>query len=368
MPKRIVDEEMRFSVVINGNEAQKELFDLEKSTRDLTASNKALKAEKDKLKAQGKEETAEYKKITAAMRENNAAIKTNKSRMNELQEQIGLTGLTMRQLSQRASQLKLQLINMVPGSAEYRRLQAELKATSTRMSELRAGAAATQMSLGSLADGFNRYFAMAATFIAAGTGIVLSIQKMIDYNGELSDSQADVMKTTGLTKEAVDELTKSFGMFKTRTTRIELLKLAEDAGRLGITGVKNLQDVVDVANQIKVALGDDISDEQIKEVGKMTNVYKVASETGKDYAGSMMALGSAINEVSASGANQAGFLVDYLKRQAGVASQTKVSAAQNIGYAATFDEIGQSVEVSATAMNKIWIDMFENTSIYAGIA
>ena len=191
---------------------------------------------------------------------------------------------------------------------------------------------------------------------------------MIDYNGELSDSQADVMKTTGLTKEQVDDLTKSFGTFKTRTARIELLKLAEDAGRLGITGVKNLKDYVEVANQVKVALGDDLSDEAIREIGKINNIYRVGEQTGKDFAQANLALGSSINEVSASGANQAGFLVDYLKRQAGVAAQTKISADQNIGYAATFDEIGQSVEVSATAMNKVWIDMFKNSADYAKIA
>ena len=368
MAKRIVDEEMRFSIVVNGDDAQKELFDLEKSTRELTQSNKDLRAEKNRLKAAGQTESAEYKRITAAMKENNAAIKSNKARMAELQDQIGLTGLTMRQLSQRASQLRLQLMNMVPGSAEYKRLEADLEAVDARLRELRTGARATQLSLGSIADGFNRYFAMVASVIAAGTGVVLSIQKVIDYNGKLSDSQADVMKTTGMTKEEVDDLTRSFGLMKTRTARIELLKLAEDAGRLGITGVKNLQEFVKVANQMKVALGDDLSDEAIREVGKMTNVYEVGAETGRDYAGSMMALGSAINEVSASGANQAGFLVDYLKRQAGVAAQTKISAAENIGYAATFDEIGQSVEVSATAMNKIWMDMFENVSTYAKIA
>ena len=39
-----------------------------------------------------------------------------------------------------------------------------------------------------------------------------------------------------------------------------------------------------------------------------------------------------------------------------------------MAYAATFDEIGQTVEVSATAMNKIWIDMFKNSAEYAKIA
>jgi tubulin-specific chaperone A len=47
------------------------------------------------------------------------------------------------------------------------------------------------------------------------TGVALSIQKIIDINGKL-DAQSDVMKTTGMTKDEVDELTKSFGLLHTR--------------------------------------------------------------------------------------------------------------------------------------------------------
>jgi hypothetical protein len=368
MSKRIVDEEMRFSIVINGNEAQQELFEVEKATRKLSGETKELRAEKSRLKALGKQETEEYKKISAAIKENTATMNANKTRMAELRGQIGITSLTMGQLRKEASRLKLQLHNMTPGSAEYKKFEADLQAVNARMKELRGGAVQAESAISRMAGGFNKYFALATGVIATGTGMVLSLQKVIDFNGKLSDSQADVMKTTGLTREEVDELTKSLGMLKTRTTRAELLGLAEQAGRLGITGVKNLQDFIKSANEIKVALGDDLSEEAIQEVGKITNIYKVGEQTGKDFAGSMTALGSAINEVSASGANQAGFLVDYLKRQSGIAAQAKIGAAENIGYAATFDEIGQSVEVSATAMNKVWMDLFENTATYADIA
>src|SRR5690606_19056367 len=46
----------------------------------------------------------------------------------------------------------------------------------------------------------------------------------------------------------------------------------------------------------------------------------------------------------------------------------KLSAADNIGYAATFDEIGQTAEVTGTVMNKIWMDMASDASTYAKIA
>jgi tubulin-specific chaperone A len=45
------------------------------------------------------------------------------------------------------------------------------------------------------------------------TGVALSIQKIIDINGKLSDAQSDVMKTTGMTKDEVDELTNHLVYF-----------------------------------------------------------------------------------------------------------------------------------------------------------
>lgn len=368
MAKTLTDEDIKLNLIINGNAAQKELHELDDATRTLRKNSASLREEKQKLEKQNQRNSAEYKRVTAELKANNAEIKKNEARMETLRQEIGLTSLTMNQLSQRAKILRLSLNNAVPGSGAYKRYEAELQAINTRMAELRTSATATRFSIGNLADGFNRYAALGASVLATLTGVVLSAQKVIDVNSELSDSQSDVMKTTGMTKKEVDELTKSFGLFKTRSARIELLGLATEAGRLGIEGVDNVRAFVEEANKMKVALGDDLSDDAIREVGKMVNVYKVGEETGKDFAGSMDALGSSINEVSASGANQAGFLVDYLKRQAGVAQITKLSAADNIGYAATFDEVGQSVEVSATAMNKVWLEMMKSPQEFAKVA
>ena len=366
MAKRIVDEVMRFSIVVNGNSAQKELYDLEKRKRTLIQANKDLRAERSKLDKSLNPE--KYKKLSAEIQKNSDELEENRSKMTALQKAVGVTGLTMGQLRKRAMGLRAQLDNMVPGTVQYKKLQRELQQVNKRMWELRNGARASQGALSKLANGFNKYLALGSAVVATLTGVVFSFQKFIDFAGKLSDAQANVQKTTGLTKKEVDDMTKSFGAFSTRTTRIELLELAEEAGRLGIKGKRDIMAFVEQANKLKVALGDDLSTEQIREVGKLVNVYKVGTQTGKDFAGSMDSLGSAINEVAASGANQAGFLVEYLKRQAGIAAQAKISAADNIGYAATFDEIGQSVEVAATAMNKVILDMFQNPGEYAKIA
>jgi regulator of replication initiation timing len=81
MGKRVVDEELRFSIIINGDTAQKELQGLDSQTRKLTSTNKTLRLERDKLRAQGKQNTAGYKKLSASIKENNSVINANKARM-----------------------------------------------------------------------------------------------------------------------------------------------------------------------------------------------------------------------------------------------------------------------------------------------
>src|SRR5690606_32903629 len=95
MAKKIVDEQMKLSIIIDGDQAQDELHKLDKSTRELRESNRLLLVEKQKLEKQGKQNSDAYKTVTATIKENNRVITENRNRTKELQNQIGLTALTM---------------------------------------------------------------------------------------------------------------------------------------------------------------------------------------------------------------------------------------------------------------------------------
>ena len=205
MARTITDEQIKLNIIINGDPAQKQLLDLEKSTKQLTKETEAFKLERKKLEKQGLKENQQWKDLNAIIKQNTNTIDDNKATMVELQRQIGVTGLTMNQLKQRASLLRIQLANAVPNGEAYLSYKKELKQVELRLGELSLKAKTTQFSLSKVADGFNRYAALGASVIAATTGMVLSFQKMIDYNGKLSDAQSDVQKTTGMTKDEVDE-------------------------------------------------------------------------------------------------------------------------------------------------------------------
>lgn len=349
MARKISDEQIKLSVIIDGNPAQKELLDLEKSTRSLNASQKELRAEKQRLEKAGQKESARYKEITNAMRENTAAITANKTRMEQLQKEVGLTGLTMAQLRSKATQLRATLNNMIPGSADYKRYDAELKQVNARISEVRGNAQAAKFSLGTLADGFNRYAGLAATVLATATGIAFSIQQMLDISGKLSDAQADVMKTTGMTKKEVDELTKSFGALQTRTSRLDLLSIAEQGGRIGIQK-EEINDFVAVMDKASVALGDSFTggaEEVSDKLGKIKFLFKETKEIGVENA--YMAIGSAINVLGAEGSASEANIANFTTRIGAIADVMKPTVAETMALGAAFEESGIEAEVSARA-------------------
>lgn len=371
MGNKLRDEDLQLNIIVNGDKAQKELGELEKSTRELTNRNKELRMEKEKLIRAGKQETEQYKTLEAEIKENNKAIKTNETRMVELRKQLGLTGLTLRQLRSEQLRLKRILDSTTPNTPQWKMYRTELSKVEAQIAKVSASSRTMQLSMRQLADGVNRYYNTAVSAIAIATGVVFSIAQWTKGLIDLDDALADVMKTSGMTRKEVRELYTDFRYMNTRTPRRELLLLAEEAGRLGKKSKQDVQDFVEVANQIKVALGDDLGGEAevaLREVGKLVEIYKVGEQYGTEFKESMSKVGSVINEVAANSNATAEYLIGYMKRLGGVSMQARISASDIAGYASTLDQLGQSQEMAATAQGKTIIDMFTDTAKYAQIA
>ncbi|SNB30335.1 putative phage tail protein [Flavobacterium psychrophilum] len=351
MAKTLSDEDIKLNIIINGNTAQKELFDLEKSTRKLTEENKGLLLQKRLLEKQGKQESGQYKLLTATIKENSSSINQNKIKINELQKEIGITGLTMKQLSDRANVLKISLRNAIPGGEAHQKYTAELKEITGRINELNGKAKTAGFSISSMADSFNKYSALGATVIAGLTGVVLSVQKIIDINGKLSDAQADVSKTTGMTKTEVDELTKSFGLLETRTSRIDLLKIAEQGGRLGVPKAE-IQDFVKTMNMAAVSLGDSFTggvDEVAEKLGKIKFLFKETKDMGVEEA--YNSIGSAINDLGANGTASEANIAEFTKRIGSLTDVLKPTVQETLALGTAFEESGIEAETSSRAYN-----------------
>lgn len=195
------------------------------------------------------------------------------------------------------------------------------------------------------------------TIYSGFNAIVGGLRKITTSNLQFSDQLADIRKTTGLSTQAVNELSESIMKIDSRQSVQQLHDLAYQAGKLGLgsQGVEGVLGFVKAADKLGVALREDLGDDAIIQLTKMADVMGLTKKMGVEK--SLTSIGSAINELSMASTANADFMVNYAQRLSGIASQAHLTADELLGFAAAADATGQEVEVSATAMNKFVVQL-----------
>ena len=345
-------DKVQLEIIMKADSARAEMLKLDDEAKRIQKSMKGLKKDSE-----------EYIR-------KNEELSRVKLKMQELRNQIGLTGMTMRELQQRSKELQLQLRNLDPRSPRYAEYRAELDRVNNRMRELRGGAQQTETSLSRLANGFNKYFAIGAAAVASITGLSMTFRKLAEDVAHMDDVYSDVMKTTGMTRDQVLALNEDLKKIDTRTGREELNKLASEAGKIGRSSKKDILDFVDAGNQIRVALGEDLGEDAIKNIGKMVGVFQSSTDQlkGIGLKEQMLAVGSAVNELGASSTASEPYLVSFAGRMGGVSKQAKISMADILGYASALDQDMQQVEMSATALQTFIMKLMGDPAKFAKLA
>ena len=347
--RQIRDEIMKMTIVVNSDPAQKAIYDLSKKNQDLKEKNDSLSASMKDVRSTLGKNSDEYKKLTSELNQNRLSITANEKEMERLRGEMDITQMTMQQLRKEAALLRTNLNNMVPGSQASIEMQAQLERVNARMSEVRTGANQTRTSFRGLADTFNHYQGIVVAGLAVFAGFALSVQQIIDHNNKLVDAQTAVAKTVNMTKQEVDELTKSFSAFDTRTSRIDLLKIAETGGRLGI-GKDQIKEFVREVDKANVALGDGFAGgvEAVTDtLGKLKNLYGETKDL--DMATAINQIGSAMNELGANGAATEQNIGEFALRLGSLPAKLKPTIAESLALGAAFEESGINAERAGTA-------------------
>lgn len=367
MARRIHEEDIKLNIIVGNNQAQKKIYDLEAANRKLREEQTELVKVKNRLEAQGKKESAEYKNAVTRLRQLKKEYNANRTEIRELTASMGVMGMTMAQLRSRANVLRSTLNNMIPGSSRYKELQGELREVNARIQQLNATAKAQSLTWSSAANWLNKYQTLLLGFVATVTGVTFTLQRWIDYSGKLSDQQADVRKTTGMTAQEVDELTMAFGRLETRTSRINLLKIAEEGGRIGIAK-DEMAEFVEVMDKASVALGDSFTggvEEVASVLGKLKFLFEETNELGVDQA--YNAIGSAINNLGADGVATERNIAEFATRLGSLPRQLKPTAAEALALGAAFEESGIQAEIASRAYSIFLNRAAKNTGEFAKV-
>lgn len=205
-------------------------------------------------------------------------------------------------------------------------------------------------------DGINDWGATAATAAAAFAGVVMSGKAAVQAYADMEAEEANVRKYTGMTAEEVKRLNDEFKKIDTRTSREDLNKLAQEAGRLGKTSHEDVLGFVRAADQINVAL-DDLGEGATLTLSKLTGIFGDEAQYGTEQ--SLLKVGSVINELSQNCSASAPYLAEFSSRLGGIAAQSKMSVSQVMAFAAVLDTQNLAVEASSTAVGQLITKIYQ---------
>ena len=246
---------------------------------------------------------------------------------------------------------------------EMKRLEEETKAVSQEMEKPQKGIAAFgQKWFGAFTMGVTGIKALHSAF----NSLMDKASAYVSKFAEMQEHVAGVSKYTGMAAKDVEELNEEFKKMDTRTSRAALNDLAADAGRLGITGKKDVLDFVQAADQINIALGEDLGEGAVKNIGKLANIFGDDKRMGLKQA--MLSTASAINELAQNSSASEGNILDFTTRLSAMAKTAGLTQAQVMGLGAMFETQGLNAEVAATALSKVMQKIGSDTEKMAKMA
>ena len=197
-------------------------------------------------------------------------------------------------------------------------------------------------------------------------GLLGKFQSSTDELLKISDLMTGVEKTTGLASEQVRQLWNEFDNLNTRTSKQELLNIAQIGGRLGITDKEQIKEFTEQIDKIYVALGDSFQgglEEVTTKVGKLKNLFE--ETRNQNYGEALNAIGSALNELGANGSSSEQNITDFATRIGALPGVLKPSIEKTLGLGAAFEESGIDAEIAASGYSRFMSVAGNNIAAFA---
>ncbi len=347
----------KINVEVNGKQAAEMLDSLRKKGVDLnTELNKAIDAG-DKVSIRRlRKEIAENDRLIRQLTSDTKQVSDAMSRLDKA---------SLKDLKKTLSSLQRSFRTMERGTKDWEEQAAKIRLVKAEIDKVNASMRTVETAGGR----FRNFIERQITGIAVFAGHVIhafdKVKDLVDKYASMQAEEANVSKYTGMSDPEVGALNSEFKKLDTRTSREELNKLAQEAGRLGKNSVKDVLGFVKAADQINVSL-DDLGEGATLTLSKLTNIFGIEDELGTER--SLLAVGSVINELSQNSTAGAGYLAEFSKRMAGVGAQAHLTIQQIMAYAAVLDAQGQNVEAASSALSQLIMKMYKDPAAMAKAA
>ena len=347
---------------VNDKDAKENIEQLRKKVEELNRQKQQAEqvlSDKHTTDAQRKRTVEMLQRLSSELRKSTRELERSENRVEALTNGLRrMDKQTPKELQKTIRQINAELNSgaVKRGSEEWDAYTEALKSAKKELQEIRKQQEVEEdKSIGDqLADFGNKWMGAISTF--TGVAEIFDnakqwVSSFVDTYADMQEHMSGVTKYTGLAAEDVEELNEAFKKIDTRTPREKLNDLAADAGRLGITGKQDILDFVDAANQINLALGDDLGEDGVKNIGKLTQLFSEGRAMGLK--NGMLATASVINELAQSSSASEPYLLEFTARLASIGSTAKIAQSDLTAIAAVLDQGMVGVEKGATAMQNV---------------
>lgn len=357
---------------VNGEDAQKKIDNLRRLIADANAGKHKLE------EAHTNGETwsdKDRRAMTRYIKEINTAEKALR-RMGAGGDEVkrtldDLSGKSVKELrrSLKSLQNTLESGGVARGSREWKELTESIRRTRQEIEKVKAEQKAAIDLSGGLREWGNRWVGLTTTInnvITTLSGVRRVAEEAVQAYADMMEAESQVTKYTGMTKDEVRALNEDFKRMDTRTSREQLNALAGDAGRLGIQSRQDVLAFVEAADMINVALGEDLGEDAVKNIGKLAQLFGDDKEKGLK--GAMLATGSVINELAQSSSAAEGYIVEFSGRLAAAASTAGMTQAQVMALASVMDQAMINAEEGSTALSGLIKKLYRDPAAMARAA
>lgn len=348
-----IHEKATVELQVNGEQARKEMQLMEQHALSLKARI---------VEAQNAGDTKKVKQLQKDLKETNIALRAMRDNARNIDAAMNNIGLaTPKELRRLLKDInaKLNSGHIARGSEEWKKYQAQLKLVNAEIRKVNDEIKESEGWLARFNNGFAKWGALAASGIAAITGISMTLNKMRKDRDDKEASAANLKALTGLDDASIQWLARQAEILSTsmhksglRVTQSskEILEayMLVGSAKPDLLGNKEALNAVTIeAMRLSKAAKMDLK-EAVDAVTLSMNQYGASSEKAADYA-NVMAAGSkygsaAVQSITAAVTN------------AGVSASTaNVSIEQLVGSIETLAEKGIVNEVAGTGLKMFFL-------------
>lgn len=320
----------------------------------------AIKQKMQQLDTSTDKGKKEFKKLEKELVSYNSAVTQNVTNSERIRKAINnLSGTSLKELRRALVAAKSEFGKTFENDPNLKKRQQDVRTLQAQIDKLTGSVHKQGGAWHTALKNLTAYVGMFAVFNQVKTYFV----DLFRLNMKFADQLTDIRKVALSTTDEIANLSRELAKIDTRTSLEELNRIAYAGAKLGIQtqgGTMALAGFVRAADQVNVALKEDLGEEALTSLAKITEVMGLVDKYGVEKA--MLKTGSAIFRLAATSTASSDKIVDFSNRMLALGEQAALTTPDILALGSAVDSMALEPEVAATAFGKLVTELRKGTS------